>query len=473
LAAALCLGALTRFWHLGEASPFSDEAFTFALASLPLSALLHALANSDYHPPLFYLWTHALLVGLHWLVWDYRYLSAPFGLVTIAAAWAAARRISGEIAAAFAAIVVALAPGAIAFDRMFRMYGIFVALATVSWWTLLESLAAPPRSRRLWWTGYALVTLLLAYTHYLAFIVLACQAAFAAMRWPHSRPAFFAYTLVLLAYVPWFPSMLHQFALGGMALVRPGLDAGLAQSIRGAFAMGLPDAFFRWTGGIWWPLAAVCAIGVWGGWLARRTALPFWLGSLGLAIGLSIVFSRNLAYFPRYLLVDIPPVAIALGVIVEHAMASGRRLAALAIATASVALLGVASTNVLLDPYYQFPDWYAVNAFLAGEERPTDAIILDAGYEQYAVAPLSAFRGHPMLAFMNPSDFATILRWIDDHPHARIWYIEHQNAYWDPQRRIAASLARSRAQIASRDFPRQSPADEVAVFLFDKVPMNR
>ena len=140
---------------------------------------------------------------------------------------------------------------------------------------------------------------------------------------------------------------------------------------------------------------------------------------------------------------------------------------------AAVALLGVASTNVLLDPYYQLPDWYAVNALLARDEEPADAVVLDAGYEQYVVAPLSAFRGHRVLVFMNPSDFDPIVRWIGDHPHTRVWYIEHQNFYWDPQRRIAASLTKTRPQLASRDFPRQSAADEVAVFLFGQVPMKR
>ena len=288
-----------------------------------MHALLQTLASSDYHPPLFYLATHALLQTVRLPLWDYRYFSAPFGLLTIVATWGAARRMFGDVAAALAAVVVALSPALIVFDRMYRMYAVLVALATLSWWLLLCAQGAQGRRRVALWTVYGIVAILLAYTHYLGILVLACQAAYAIANWPSARAAFIAYALVGAAYLPWVGRMRQQFALGGLAVGRPALDAGLAHSVSGAFAMGLPDggAFAR-SGGGWLALFFVVGIALAGGWLGRRTALPFWLGTLAIGIILSVAFDRNLAYFSRYLLVDIPPVAIALGLLVQALAAS-------------------------------------------------------------------------------------------------------------------------------------------------------
>src|SRR3981081_2328049 len=81
LALALALGALCRFYHVTWQSLFIDEGFTFHISSLAPKDLLHAVAYTDFHPPLFYLITHYLMGWLHWQVWDYRYFSAAVGLI--------------------------------------------------------------------------------------------------------------------------------------------------------------------------------------------------------------------------------------------------------------------------------------------------------------------------------------------------------------------------------------------------------
>jgi uncharacterized membrane protein len=469
---ALVLGAAVLFWRLSVSSLYTDEAYTFALGGLGLKAMIQALTTRDFHPPLFYLAAHGAL-GLHWPLWDYRYLTAPFGLVTILATWGAARRMFGPLTAAVAAIVVALAPALLVYDRMFRMYAVLVCLATVSWWLLLEAEQASAGKRTLLWVGYAVACLLVAYTHYLGFFVLACQGVYILTRLRTDKPALFAYGLVGLAYVPWITHLARQLPLGGIVMSRPGIDAGLASSVRGAFAQGLPNWPQSWVSQDWATTIFVFAIAFVSGWLGRRTALPFWLGCLFLAIAASIVFDKNFAYFSSYLLIDIPPVAIGAALVVTTLLAGRARVAGWLFALALVSAQAVAVSNVLLDPYYQFPDWYAVNAVMLRQERARDAIILDAGYEQYVVQNFSAFRGRAMLTFMNPSDFAPIFAWVKDHPEIRIWYVEHQNFYWDPARRIAAALAQQRPVLAAQSFPRQSPVNQVSVVLFDKVPMNK
>lgn len=474
LGLACVIGVATRFWHLGADSLFSDEAFTFAMSGLGLPALLQTLSSSDYHPPMFYLITHFIMQWLHWPPWDYRYLSAPFGIITIVATWGAARRMFGPTAAAIASLLVALSPALIVYDRMYRMYAPLVALATLSFWVLLEAEHAAGRRRMLLWTAYAVLALVLAYTHYLAFIVLGCQALYCAMRFRTAAPALGAFALVVLAYMPWVSHLRSQLPLGALALSRPGFDVGLATSVRDAFAMGMPNAPSSWTAGIWLPLGAVGAVLIAAGWLGRRSALPFWLAALPLAVVASIGFGANLAYFPRYLLIDIPAVAIGIGLIASSLVERTRtQLVGWIVALLAILICAFGTTNVLLDPYYQFPDWYAVNATLLQSEHAGDAIILDAGYELLVVQNYTAFRGHTMLSFMNPSDFAPILGWSREHPRVRVWYVQHQNFYWDPNQRIASTLAQRRPILMTRRFPRQSAVNDVTVLLFDKVPMKR
>ncbi len=473
LGLACVIGVVTRFWHLGAASLYTDEAFTFAMSGFGVPALLHNLTISDFHPPLFYLATHYLMGTLRWPLWDYRYLTAPFGILTIIATWGAARRMFDGSAAAVSAIVVALSPALIAYDRIYRMYAVLVALATLSWWVLVEAERSRGRMRALLWATYAVLAVILAYTHYLGFLVLACQALYSACRWQTNKPAFVACVLVAFSYVPWIGHLRQQLPLGGLTLSRPGFDVGLAASLGEAFAMGTPDSLLSWPSGAWVPCAVVGIVVLAASWLGRRSVLPFWMGALPLAIVASVVFGTNLAFFPRYLLIDVPPVAIGVGLITSSLAAQHARVAAWAVGLAIAAFSAVGASNVLLDPYYQFPNWYAVNALMLQHEEPGDAIVLDAGYERLVVQNYTAFRGRMLLSFMNPTDFTPIELWIRDHPHARVWYIEHQYVYWDPDRHIASALARKRPQVLVQRFARQAPVNDVTVLLFDKVPMTK
>ncbi|MBV8339194.1 MAG: hypothetical protein JO343_04545, partial [Candidatus Eremiobacteraeota bacterium] len=98
LAAALVIGAFCRFWDLTGPSLFIDEGFVFHIAEHPVPELLRLVAYTDFHPPLFYLVTHELMRSVHWPLWSYRYLTAAFSLIGIAATWGIARRCFGDVA---------------------------------------------------------------------------------------------------------------------------------------------------------------------------------------------------------------------------------------------------------------------------------------------------------------------------------------------------------------------------------------
>ena len=462
---------MTLLFRLTAGSLYTDEAFTFAVAGLNYAPLLQTLTVFDYHPPLFYLATHVAMRTLHWPLWDYRYLMMPFGLLTVVATWVVGRRIGGNLTAGVAALAVALAPALMVYDRMYRMYAVLVALTTVSWWLLVELEPASGRKRGVLLVVYGATCLVLAYTHYLGLLAIACQVLFVVTRRRQLLATLWVYGAVALSYVPWLPHLRQQLALGGLSEGRPGIDAGLASSISSAFFLGLPSFGVGHTAD-WIISVIVVVVMATGAWLGRQTVLPFWLLAFVAAFAGSIIFGKNLAYFNRYLLIDIPPGAIALGLIVNAFASSGKAVASFAVAAVALGLVALCSSNVLFDPYYQFPDWYAVDAMLAVHEHPGDGIILDAAYEYLVVQNFSAFRNHATLGFMSPSDFPVILHWIATHPNVRIWYIQHQNYYWDPHLRIRAALAQ-RPLLLSQDFARQLPVNDVTVMLFGKVPMTK
>ncbi|MBV8461518.1 MAG: glycosyltransferase family 39 protein [Candidatus Eremiobacteraeota bacterium] len=471
LAFALLLGTALRVWHLTFSSQHTDEAFTFAISSLRIPALLAAVATRDFHPPLFYLATHALMVLVPKPQWDYRIVTAAFGVVTIACVWGVTRRFGGPVAAAAAAFIVALVPALVQYDRIYRMYAVTTALATLSYWLLLE-IEQSTTTRRQWLVlAYAAIAIVLPYIDYLGGLVVAVQMLYALARRPVLTSVLVSGAASALAFVAWLGPLREQLPLAGLAISHPGLDTGLLASFQAAFAAGVPPGWLAWPGGAAAPFVCVAAISGVGMWLGRRTVLPWWLGLLWLQVGLSIVLGKNLAYFPRYLLIDIPPLCVSLGLCIARLWSTQRRALAAGCCAVVVAFLGATASNVLLDPYYQFPDWYALNGVMFDAEQPGDAIILDAGYEALAVKDFTAFRNRKTLLFMNPSDFAPILRWVASHPDRRVWYVEHQQYYWDPQRRIAAAL-RTRPVVLARRWPRRWPVDDVSVMLFDKVPMT-
>jgi len=467
---AVVIGAALRFWNLTLASQHTDEAFTFALSALPVPALLHNVVIHDFHPPLFYLFTHYLMAWFPKPQWDYRYITSLFGCLTIVATWGAARRMFGPLAATIAAACVALTPALVQHDRMYRMYAVTVALCTLSWWLLLEIEQTTGRRRIVLATMYAIVAVALPLIDYFGILMLAAQGLYALTRRRALSPVLLGIGLAAIAFVPWIGALREQLPLAGVTLSRPALDIGLANSIAGAFAAGTPTHWFGWPGGAVAALLAVTVVAVAGAWLGLRSALPFWLSVLAIQIAGSVLIGKNLAYFPRYLLVDIPPMCIAVGLELSTLAAARFRFAAAALGAALLAFFGFTASNVVFDPYYQFPDWYAVNALMLAHEKPADAIVLDAAYESLVVRNYTAFRGHTTLTFMNPGDFDPILSWIARHPSRRIWYLEHQNFYWDAQRRIASSLGMTRRTLVSKQWQHRLAVDDVSVTLFDKVP---
>ena len=465
LGIALLLGACAIFWNLGGASLYLDEGWTVHVGSLPLPQLLHAVAHSDDHPPLFYLFSHALQAALHWQPWSYRYVTAPFGLLTIVATWAVARRSFGETTAAIAAVVVALEPTLIVWDRLFRMYVVLVALSATGWWLLSAAQTSRGRWSSIVWLPYGAIAIVLPYVHYLGGLMVLCQALYALTHRRRLWPALACAALSAIAFVPWSLVFREQFASGGLAVVGSHLRFDWLGLARMTLAAGTPAAWLPTRAFDWVLSAAAVALCVAGAWIGRRTLLPFWLIPVLVQPLAGFALHKSLS-LPHYLLYVVPAVAIAAGAAATALLKTRARLVGAALVAGALALNVAALVDVLFVPYYQFSDWYQVNALLLSREKPDDRIILDQGFERFVVGSFSAFRGHPMFSLDTPVGLAAALQWVDERPAQRVWYVENQSFFPDPERRVFERLEHTRRRIGAWEQRRQSAADAVVVVLY-------
>ena len=468
LFAALALAILTRFWDLTGQSLFIDEGFVFHVAALEPNQILTTVAHGDFHPPLFYLITHYLMNILHWPLWNYRYLTAAFSLTGIAATWAIARRCFGDTAAAIAALALAAFPALVVWDRLYRMYAVVVALTAVSWWLLLVCSDPATKRRWLWWGIYAIAAIALPYVHYVGAIVVASQFVYAISRKPVLWPAVVFQIAAGLALIPWAWGLRIQYHQAQFALRLDSAQFSGSDVIPAVAAYGVPENWLTLPHFDFLVSLIVLAILLAGAYVGRRTLLLFWLAPIIVHILVSIVTGINLV-LPRYLYIYVPAYCIGIGALASLWLRSKYRVAAVAFLAAIIGVAAVSVYDVVFVPYYQFPDWYQVNALLLGKESKDDIIVLVQGGEYWIVHDFSAFRHHAIAAPLLPSQVDVTLHWLRGNAQRRIWYIENQPGFVDGQRRIEHDLEGARPRLAAYQQQRIFEEDVVRIMLFGTV----
>jgi 4-amino-4-deoxy-L-arabinose transferase-like glycosyltransferase len=467
LGLALAIGAFARFWNLTGHSLFIDEGFTFMVAGKPWPEMMNQIVYHDFHPPLFYVITHALIGWLHWPFWNYRYLTAPFGLVTIVATWAIARRLFGDAAAGVAAIVVAVEPSLIEWDRLFRMYSVMTALAALSWWLLLVAKEKTGRARWIFWTLYGVVAVLQPYVQYLGALNVLCQGLYALTDRRKMWPVFVCGAAAVAALLPWMWALRIQYPNGGHVAGTPTLPIYWWGIARNTIVSGLPVAWARlsWFDRVFTAVTiAFAAIGIYRG---RKTILPYWLGVAALQIVFSLVMGKALIV-PRYLLHVVPAIGIAVGAAVDGLLHTRARVLGLVLGFSVPAILSVSAANVLWDPYYQQPDWYLINLVVLQHERKDDAMLFVQGFPYVVAGDFTAFRHHDVAGPAMPSDLPYTFKWLQSHRNRRVWYIENQYFYPDPEKKIKAYLDKTRKIEGVWAESKASTGDVVNVVLYSE-----
>jgi len=465
LVAALAVGALCRFFDLTGQSLFIDEGFVFHVSALPVKELLNTIARVDFHPPLFYLATHYLMAWLHWPLPDYRYFTAAFSLLGIGAVWAIGRRFFGQLAGTIAAFALALQPALMEWDRLYRMYAVLASLAALSWWLLVRAADSTGKSRWLWWSLYGVCAVALPYVQYVGAFVVLSQGIYALTSLRRLWPALLWDVIAGVALLPWAWAIRLQFPNGGHVISMQSSEFSWPHVIRGTLAYGIPAAWvIRPEFDLWFSIVAVALLLV-GVYVARASVVPFWLLPVVIHVIGSFALGKDLV-IPRYLNAYVPALCVGFGALCSALVTSRYRVGAIALGAVWFGISLVSIPNMLFVPYYQFPDWYQVNALLVANEKKPDLIVLDQGAEYWVVHDYTGFRGHQIDGPALPSDLPNTIRWLSGYPQRRVWYIENQPEFTDAHRRVERYLSSTRPLIRGWRQNRIFNEDVVRIELF-------
>jgi mannosyltransferase len=198
-----------------------DEALTVNIAKLSVGDLLSWLKH-DGHPPLYYLLLHFWMKVFGEGDDAVRSLSGVFSIATLPLIWIAGRRYGGRIAATSALILLATSPFAVRYGTEARMYSLVMLLVVAGWLLVYDALERPAIGRL---AAIALVSGLLALSHYWGLYLLAATALLLLWLWRRGRDAALRIVIAITAggvlFLPWLPSFLSQAANTGTPWGRP------------------------------------------------------------------------------------------------------------------------------------------------------------------------------------------------------------------------------------------------------------
>src|SRR5215203_2022809 len=212
------LGAVLRFYGLGFQSLSEGELAGWDLSNRGTLPQVIEGVRGGIHPPLYFL----MLRFAQWILgdaeWALRLPSAIAGSLCIPAIYLLGKRLYSEREGLIAALFLAVLWAPIYYSQEARSYSMLILLSiltTYFWWGVMLGL----RYRRELPAGeaalYVVCAVLCAYLDYFGLLLVVLQgAALAALAYGALRKVVLLYVPVAIAYLPWLPSMVHQFRSG-------------------------------------------------------------------------------------------------------------------------------------------------------------------------------------------------------------------------------------------------------------------
>lgn len=214
-AVTLALG----LYRANRTSLWTDELFTFILASKPLPVLLRHLWSNNANMSLYYLvlhgWLYLLsLVGItHPDAWLIRLPSIVFAAAALVAAYFVAKRLIGSMVALVGATLLMLNYVFLMEVAETRAYSLQLFLQLVGWYLFIRILENPTRKSGRLGAAFGVVMALAIYADlFTAFVLLAQLAAFLALVVAGSvsrdrvreafRPAVIASMIIVVGVIP-------------------------------------------------------------------------------------------------------------------------------------------------------------------------------------------------------------------------------------------------------------------------------
>lgn len=406
LLALTVLALLLRVTSLSR-SLFTDETYSLALAQRGFG---HMLALFGYEangtPYSIVLWPLIRIFGTG--VTLLRLPAVIAGTLSVPALWWAARRFTAPAAALLAAALLAINPMAVWYGQEARSYAFVVLSACLAFGALPRALDRGEGRRG--WAGYVAAMALLAYCDiFAAPLALPAQGLIA---WRAGRAAFRRWLWSLLAVLVCCVPLLVA-----AAIARSRRDAlyWLPKTNRSLVTLALQEftAGFSGLTAVRWAtlLGAVVLIG--GAlWVLRRGRVRTVGGSLAMALCwglfpaallLAVSFVEPV-FWPRYVILSLPGLCLALALGVERLWRS--RSGAL---TAGICVAIVAVAAVVADVHqrtYLQEDWPPVAAWLRSERTVGQPTIIDN-------ATVLPTLGYYDRAFRAPGGDLVVQEWHD------------------------------------------------------------
>jgi mannosyltransferase len=377
LAALTALALVLRLSSLSR-SLFTDETYSLALAQRSFGQMLALFGwEANGTPYSIVLWPLIRIFGTG--VTLLRLPAVVAGTLSVPALWWAARRFTTPAAALLAAALLAVNPMAVWYSHEARAYAFVVLAACLAFGALPRALERP--SRRRMWILYVAAMTLLAYSEiFAAPLALPAQALIA---WRAGRDGvrrwLWSLLAVLVCCVPLAVAAVISRSRRDALYWLPKTDRALVTYTLQEFSAG----FSGMTAVRWATLAAAVALVGAAGWVIARSrshagaaplAIALCWGLVPAAVLLVVSFVEPV-YFPRYAILSLPGLCLALAIAVEQLWHS-RPGAVAAVAAVAVLLVAAGLADARQRNYLQ-EDWPPIAAVLRAERAAGQPVVVD------------------------------------------------------------------------------------------------
>ena len=365
----VALALLVRFVWITHQSLWYDEVVSLTFAKQPFGSMLHDVARTESTPPLYYavLWVWVRIFGTTALA--LRSLSAFTGVATVVVVYLAARVRFSRGAAFVAGAFAATNPMLIWYSQETRSYALVTLFIAGTLYFFLRSRAEgseqPP-------VGWAITASLALATHYFAVFVVVPEAVLLLYayrgRWRRLVPAL---TILAVVGVLLLPLAIHQRNSGHTDFIS-GLSLGtrvkqpINEYLLGTYSISLLHLLVIW---LVIAVGAIVSLQLRASKIERREVFVL-LGIATAAFLVPLAVAES-SFFHRNLIVVLPPLFLAAGVVFVPC-----RSGSSAVVAGSVAALLLLAPTVLIErhPSMQREDWRAM-ATLIGHQKPGRAVL--------------------------------------------------------------------------------------------------
>jgi mannosyltransferase len=391
--AATVVNLVLALYHLGGRSLWTDELTTWQISGQPVHAVLSTSGADGGHLVVYYLIVH-LVIGLFGAGADaLRAPSVVFGVAAVPLMYLLGRRLGpGPVPGVLAAALFAVSTPLVYWEQNARDYSLVVLLAVASTLALVVAVQSGRTSAVAAWT---LLTAATCYTHEQGVLLLLAQLP-PVLLWPAAaairRRLLLALALLAVAGIPPTLSALHHpqnqdFLLpADWAVVREVMTflasgAGTPRKITGIDHLLLIVTAVGWVAA----LALLAAGLLRNGRDERSFALALTLSWLVVPTAAAWAYSHleHPVLLDRYVIVSLPPAALALALVVTRVEARAAGL--LGFAYLMIFRFGV------LAPTYDVPqdDFAPAVAYVVQHTNAGDCIIFQpnadrAAFDYYA-----------------------------------------------------------------------------------------